>query len=79
MVQQAPPKKSGPGIGTALAIGTHQYCHCLELQFDVCAKGGAGLLGGAVLEDLWQDHDQNEREEGFQDGTLQHHWLTAAS
>ncbi|EPT03166.1 hypothetical protein FOMPIDRAFT_1035543 [Fomitopsis schrenkii] len=49
VVQQAPAKKSGPGIGTALAIG------------------GAGLLGGAVLEDLWQDHDENEREEGFQD------------
>lgn len=30
--------------------------------------GGAGLIGGALLEDAWQDHDDHEREEGYQDG-----------
>ncbi|KZT74466.1 hypothetical protein DAEQUDRAFT_782151 [Daedalea quercina L-15889] len=49
VVQQAPPKKSGPGLGTALAVG------------------GAGLLGGALLGDLWEHHEEHEREEGFQD------------
>ncbi|TFY60613.1 hypothetical protein EVJ58_g5040 [Rhodofomes roseus] len=49
MIQQAAPKKSGIGMGTALAAG------------------GAGLLGGVILEDLWQNHDEHEREEGYDD------------
>ena len=30
--------------------------------------GGAGLIGGALLEDAWQDHDEAEQEQGYQEG-----------
>ncbi|KAH7924831.1 hypothetical protein BV22DRAFT_1195641 [Leucogyrophana mollusca] len=47
---QAPPKKSGPGIGTALLAG------------------GAGLVGGALLMDAIEDHNEDERQEGYDQG-----------
>jgi len=47
---QAPPKKSGIGLGTAVLAG------------------GAGLVGGALLMDAFEDHDEREREEGFDQG-----------
>ncbi|KAJ3002227.1 hypothetical protein NUW54_g5963 [Trametes sanguinea] len=50
VVQQAPPKKSGPGIGTALLAG------------------GAGLVGGALLMDAFEDHEEHEREEAYDAG-----------
>ena len=47
--QQAPPKKSG-GIGT----------------MGGAALGlGGGLVGGMLLEDAIQDHDQNEYNQGY--------------
>ncbi|EGO01464.1 hypothetical protein SERLA73DRAFT_176741 [Serpula lacrymans var. lacrymans S7.3] len=46
----APPKKSGPGMGTALLAG------------------GAGLVGGALLMDAFEDHNEDEREEGYDQG-----------
>jgi hypothetical protein len=30
--------------------------------------GGAGLVGGALLMDAIEDHDDHEREEGFDQG-----------
>jgi hypothetical protein len=30
--------------------------------------GGAGLVGGALLMDAFEDHDEREREEGFDQG-----------
>ncbi|KAI0366203.1 hypothetical protein BV20DRAFT_1124411 [Pilatotrama ljubarskyi] len=50
VVQQAPPKKSGPGMGTALLAG------------------GAGLVGGALLMDAFEDHEDHEREEAYDAG-----------
>ncbi|KAH9942984.1 uncharacterized protein BXZ73DRAFT_74055 [Epithele typhae] len=48
--QQAPPKKSGPGMGTALLAG------------------GAGLVGGALLMDAFEDHEDHEREQAYDAG-----------
>ncbi|RPD74612.1 hypothetical protein L226DRAFT_560752 [Lentinus tigrinus ALCF2SS1-7] len=50
VVQQAPPKKSGPGMGTALLAG------------------GAGLVGGALLMDAFDDHEDREREQAYDAG-----------
>ena len=30
--------------------------------------GGAGLVGGALLMDAIDDHDQSEYQEGYQEG-----------
>ena len=49
-VEQRPPKKSGPGMGTALLAG------------------GAGLVGGALLMDAFEDHEDHEREEAYDAG-----------
>lgn len=35
--------------------------------------GGAGLVGGALLADAFEDHDEHEREEGYQDGSCPRH------
>jgi len=48
--QQAPPKKSGMGVGTMAALGV------------------GGLLGGAVLAHEFEEHNEREREEGFDQG-----------
>ncbi|KAI0761750.1 hypothetical protein BC629DRAFT_1597274 [Irpex lacteus] len=48
--QQAPPKKSGPGMGTALLAG------------------GAGLVGGALLADAFEDHEDREEREAYDQG-----------
>ncbi|PIL36626.1 hypothetical protein GSI_00315 [Ganoderma sinense ZZ0214-1] len=49
-VEQRPPKKSGPGMGTALLAG------------------GAGLVGGALLMDAFENHEEHEREEAYDAG-----------
>ncbi|KAF5388754.1 hypothetical protein D9757_015116 [Collybiopsis confluens] len=48
--EQAPPKKSGPGMGTMLGIGA------------------AGLVGGAVIGELIENHEDNERFDAYQQG-----------
>ncbi|KAM5540560.1 hypothetical protein V8D89_005591, partial [Ganoderma adspersum] len=48
--EQRPPKKSGPGMGTALLAG------------------GAGLVGGALLMDAFENHEDHEREEAYDSG-----------
>ena len=52
MYQQQQPKRSGPGIGTAVAAG------------------GAGLLGGVLLTEAFENHEDNEEREAYQDGAL---------
>ena len=70
--QQAPPKKSGPGMGTALLAGR---CHRDPLINSFSSHlflGGAGLVGGALLADAFEDHEDREEREaydaGYQDG-----------
>lgn len=31
-------------------------------------SGGAGLLGGVLLDEAFDNHDNNEYDQGFQDG-----------
>ncbi|OBZ71854.1 hypothetical protein A0H81_08115 [Grifola frondosa] len=50
LVQESKPKKSGMGMGTAIAAG------------------GVGLLGGALLAEAWESHDDHEREIGYDQG-----------
>lgn len=46
---QAPPRRSGMGVGGAAALGA-----------------GGGLLGGLLLADAFDDHD--DYQQGFDDG-----------
>ncbi|KAG1739934.1 uncharacterized protein EDB91DRAFT_1134580 [Suillus paluster] len=48
--QAQPPKRSGPGMGTALLAG------------------GAGLVGGALLMDAFEDHEDHERDQAYDQG-----------
>ncbi|KAG2125923.1 hypothetical protein BD769DRAFT_1464061 [Suillus cothurnatus] len=48
--QQAPTRKSGPGMGTALLAG------------------GAGLVGGALLMDAFEDHEDRVEEQAYDQG-----------
>ncbi|KZT12680.1 uncharacterized protein LAESUDRAFT_709886 [Laetiporus sulphureus 93-53] len=52
IVESAPPQRKKHGIGMGTAV----------------AAGGAGLLGGMLIEDLVERHDEHEREEGFDQG-----------
>lgn len=47
--QQAPPKKSGMGMGTVLAAGTRFEISAHMSYSPGVHTGGAGLLGGALL------------------------------
>lgn len=40
----------------------------LLLQCTDYLAGGAGLLGGALLENAWDDHEDNEQREAYDDG-----------
>ncbi|THH01748.1 hypothetical protein EW026_g1015 [Hermanssonia centrifuga] len=48
--EQAPPKKSGMGMGTAIAAG------------------GVGLIGGALLADAFEDHEDREEQQAYDQG-----------
>jgi hypothetical protein len=43
------------------------YC-CTTLAKLISGSGGAGLVGGALLMDAIEDHDDHEREEGYDQG-----------
>lgn len=55
------------GMGSALAIGVY-YMVVLLLQCTDTFSGGAGLLGGALLENAWDDHEENIERESYDDG-----------
>jgi hypothetical protein len=40
----------------------------LKVHLIMFIQGAAGLIGGALLEDAFEDHDEHEREEGFDQG-----------
>jgi len=67
--QQRPPKKSGFGMGGMLAAGKpFSLISLVPYPGMVIFLGGAGLLGGALLENAWEDHEEREREDGFLEG-----------
>jgi hypothetical protein len=67
--QQRPPKKSGFGAGGMLAAGKPFSLISLDSYPNmVIILGGAGLLGGALLGDMWEHHEEREREEAFFEG-----------
>lgn len=67
--QQQPPKKSGFGMGGMLAAGKLFSSVSLDFYPDmVLFLGGVGLLGGALLEDVWEHHEEREREDAFLEG-----------
>lgn len=68
MVEERPARSSGPGIGTAVLAGTSGFRSSSVFISDNLLAGGAGLLGGVLLENAFEDHDQDEREEGYQQG-----------
>lgn len=68
VVADRPARSSGPGIGTAVLAGTSGFRSSYVFIPDNLLVGGAGLIGGALLENAFEDHDQDEREEGYQQG-----------
>ena len=70
MYQQAPPKKSGPGMGTALLAGMYRPSyHVVTYSQLLVTQGGAGLVGGALLMDAFEDHDRDEYQDGYDQGS----------
>lgn len=71
VVEERPAHKSGPGMGTALLAGMLNIFRLNLFHHSLMGSqfiGGAGLIGGALLADAWEDHDQAEQEEGYQEG-----------
>lgn len=67
--QQAPPKKSGIGLGGAAALG--KYHHSFKLRIILMSApriGIGGLAAGALLENAWDDHEDREEEQAYDQG-----------
>ena len=58
-------------MGTALAAGM-SYCAIISVDYVslcvIAVVGGAGLVGGVLLGEALESHDDYEREMGYQDG-----------
>ena len=58
-------------MGTALAAG---MSYCVIIPVDsvslcvIAVIGGAGLLGGVLLGEALESHDDDDRDMGYQDG-----------
>ncbi|KIJ70620.1 hypothetical protein HYDPIDRAFT_105364 [Hydnomerulius pinastri MD-312] len=66
-VQPAPAQRKGPGMGTALLAGSFGNPFGVN-EANFGRTGGAGLVGGALLMDAFEDHEDNEREEAYDQG-----------
>lgn len=70
MYQQAPARQSGGGMGMggALALGMSRFHVDDNFHLTLVFLGGAGLLGGALIGNAISDHENEERQEAYQDG-----------
>ena len=63
--------------GTGFEFGTHIFLGTMVLFEPGNGKiGAAGLVGGALIGDLIEHHEDNEREEAYEDGEFRYILLT---
>ena len=69
--QQAPPQKSGGGIGmgTVALAGTSNFTMPRRLKLTRHVVAGGGLVGGMLLENAIDDHDDRIAEQAYDNGT----------
>lgn len=56
-----------------LAAGPYHYpCMNRSLSLTVTFSGGAGLLGGVLIGEALENHEDREQQEAYQEGMSDH-------